>query len=57
MTYFTNAFVAQYNNYEIQTDQFDLQKGNLKSWEKVREYAERWRAEACDVQPPLSNKS
>lgn len=52
-----NAFISQYKfNIEVSPDRFDLQKESIKPGESFHDYAQRWRAEAAQVQPSLSEK-
>lgn len=52
-----NAFITQYKfNIEVPPDRFDLQKESILSGESFHEYAQRWRAKAAQVKPPLSEK-
>ena len=51
------AFLKQYkHNIDMTPYNLDLQWMKKKSLESFKEYAQRWRDIAAEVQPPLTNK-
>ncbi|WRX10955.1 Retrotransposon gag domain - like 10 [Theobroma cacao] len=51
------AFIAQYKHLaELAPDRLSLQTMEKKQSENFKEYAQRWRDTAAQVQPPLTNK-
>ncbi|KAL0544948.1 hypothetical protein IC582_020078 [Cucumis melo] len=52
-----DAFLKQYkHNIDMAPDRLDLQQMEKKSSESFKEYAQRWRDMAAEVQPPLTDK-
>ncbi|KAL0533835.1 hypothetical protein IC582_028106 [Cucumis melo] len=52
-----DAFLKQYKlNIDMAPDRLDLQRMEKKSSESFKEYAQRWRDMAAEVQPPLTDK-
>ncbi|KAL4010976.1 hypothetical protein IC575_028018 [Cucumis melo] len=52
-----DAFLKQYkHNIDMAPDHLDLQRMEKKSSESFKEYAQRWRDMAAEVQPPLTDK-
>ncbi|KAA0045606.1 Gag-pro-like protein [Cucumis melo var. makuwa] len=52
-----NSFLKQYKyNIDMAPDRLDLQRMEKKNVENFKEYAQRWRDLATQVQPPLTDK-
>ncbi|CAL1362599.1 unnamed protein product [Linum trigynum] len=52
-----DAFIRHYkHNQDLAPDREDLRNMEKQENESFREYAQRWRGKAADVQPPLSEK-
>ncbi|TYK20461.1 Gag-pro-like protein [Cucumis melo var. makuwa] len=52
-----DAFLKQYkHSIDMAPDRLDLQRMEKKSSKSFKEYAQRWRDMAAEVQPPLTNK-
>lgn len=52
-----DSFLKQYkHNIDMAYDRLDLQMMEKKSTESFKEYAQRWRDKAAQVQPPLIDK-
>ena len=51
------SFINQYRfNAEITPDRFELQRMSKRENETFKEYAQRWREVAAQVQPPLTER-
>jgi len=52
-----DAFLRQYKyNIDMAPDRLELQTMSKKDSETFKEYAQRWRETAAQVEPPLSDK-